>query len=487
MVNKSIWNMSASFERKPALTDKISTNTVIIGGGMAGVLIAHFLEQAGIDCIILEAERVGQGQTKNTTAKVTSQHGLVYDSLLQSVGREKARQYADANQEAIHRYKILIEKYAIDCGWEDCPAYLYTESDTGKLRREYEAVKRIGIPAEFTEKTELPFPVKLALKFENQGRFHPLKFLYRVAAGLQIYENSKVKHIEGHIVLTENGKVSAKNIVFACHYPFLNVPGYYFMRMHQERSYVLAVKNAVQMHGMYYGVDKDALSFRSAESELLIGGGGHRTGQKVSGNPYEYLGHMAGQYWPGCKETAKWSAQDCMTLDGIPYIGCFSRSCPDWYVATGFGKWGMTSSMVSAMIVSDLICKRENTFTEVFSPQRHTIQASASNFLKDSGHAAAGLLKRAAGIPKEKLEHLAYGHGGIVEYEGQKYGVYKNESGKVYAVSAKCPHLGCQLEWNPTELSWECPCHGSRFNYKGERLDEPAQEDLECHIKDGRI
>lgn len=483
MVNKSIWSTSATSKRRESLTENISTDTVIIGGGMAGILTAHFLEQAGVDCVVLEAARIGSGQTKNTTAKVTSQHGLIYDSLLNDVGPDKAKQYADANEKAIERYRILIEKYQIDCGWEDCPAYLYTGSDTGKIRREYEAARRIGLPAKETEETELPFEVKLALKFENQGRFHPLKFLYRIAEDLIIYENTKVKHVEGNTVTTDEGQVHANHIVFACHYPFLNVPGYYFMRMHQERSYVVAVKQALHMHGMYYGIDQDALSFRSANEELLIGGGGHRTGRKEPGDSYEFLMHKAAQYWPDCRVSAKWSAQDCMTLDNIPYIGQFSRSCENWYAATGFKKWGMTSSMVSAMIISDLICKRKNDFAEVFSPQRYNVAASAGTFLKDSAHAAAGLLKRISGIPGEKMSQLPFGHGSVVEYEGEKYGVYKEESGKLYAVSVKCPHMGCQLEWNPQEKSWDCPCHGSRFDYKGRHLDEPAQEDIECYMR----
>ena len=206
--------------------------------------------------------------------------------------------------------------------------------------------------------------------------------------------------------------------------------------------------------------------------------------KKIIGSQYDYLVHMAETYWPGCRVSAQWSAQDCITLDHIPYIGQFSHARPDWYVATGFGKWGMTSSMVSAMVLTDLICKRKSGYAEVFSPQRFHVQPSVGNFLKDSGHAAAGLLKRAAGIPKEDLAHLHPGHGGIVEYDGHKYGVYKEDDGKVYAVSARCPHLGCQLEWNPQEKSWDCPCHGSRFDYKGKRLDEPAQEDIECHVRE---
>ncbi len=485
MVEKSIWSISASSAKRSPLQSDIETDTVIIGGGMAGILTAHFLEQAGMKCVVLEADRIGSGQTKNTTAKVTSQHGMIYDRLLQNEGIEKAGLYAAANQEAVERYRILAEKYQGDIGWNQCPAYLYTMQDTGALRREHEAAKRIGLGMQLTEKTELPFQVKLALKLEGQGQFHPLRFLYMLAEELTIFEHTKVTHVEDHTVLTAHGTVHAQRVVFACHYPFLNSPGYYFMRMHQERSYVLAVKKAASMEGMYYGIDEDGLSFRSAGENLLIGGGGHRTGKNTAGNSYEYLSSRAEALWPECKETARCSAQDCMTLDGIPYIGKYSKSQPDWYVATGFGKWGMTSSMVSAMILSDLICGRQNQYADVFTPRRFHLQSSVGTLIKEGGYAVSGLMKQLAAIPKEKLQDLRPGHGGIVEHDGNKYGVYREETGKLFAISTRCPHLGCQLAWNPDEKSWDCPCHGSRFDYRGKRLDGPAQNDLECHIRKG--
>ena len=355
MVEKSIWDISAASAKRPPLQGDIETDTVIIGGGMAGILTAHFLEQAGMKCVVLEADRIGSGQTRNTTAKVTSQHGMIYDRLLQSEGAEKAGLYAAANQEAVERYRILAKKYQGDIGWSQCPAYLYTTEDTGAIRREHEAVKRLGLPMQLTEKTELPFQVKLALKMEGQGQFHPLRFLYMLAEELTIFEHTKVTHVEENAAVTAQGTVRAQKVVFACHYPFLNSPGYYFMRMHQERSYVLAVKKAASLDGMYYGIDEDGLSFRSAGEYLLLGGGGHRTGKNTTGTSYEYLSSRAEAYWPGCKEMARWSAQDCMTLDGIPYIGQYSKSSPDWYVATGFGKWGMTSSMVAAQLLTDQI------------------------------------------------------------------------------------------------------------------------------------
>lgn len=215
----------------------------------------------------------------------------------------------------------------------------------------------------------------------------------------------------------------------------------------------------------------------------MIGGGGHRTGKNTAGNSYEYLSSRAEALWPECKETARWSAQDCMTLDGIPYIGKYSKSQPDWYVATGFGKWGMTSSMVSAMILTDLICGRQNQYADVFTPRRFHLQSSVGTLIKEGGYAVSGLMKQLAAIPKEKLEDLRPGHGGIVEHDGNKYGVYREETGKLFAISTRCPHLGCQLAWNPDEKSWDCPCHGSRFDYRGKRLDGPAQNDLECHIR----
>lgn len=483
MVEKSIWSMSAWTKKRNPLQGDIRTDTAIIGAGMAGILTAHFLDQAGVKCVVLDAGRIGGGQTKNTTAKVTSQHNLIYAGLLKSLGPDRALEYARANQEAVLRYRILAEKYGGSFEWKDSPSYLYTLRDDKPLKEEYEAARRLGIPAELTEKTDLPFPVKLALKFEDQGQIHPLEFLYTLAEDLTIFENTKAVRVEGHEVITQQGSVHAENIVIASHYPFINKPGYYFMRMHQERSYVLAVKPEHTLEGMYYGIDEDGLSFRSQGGYILVGGGAHRTGKRMTASPYDYLSHRAQELWPDCKEAACWSAQDCMTLDGIPYIGPFSKSRPGWYVATGFGKWGMTSSMVSAMILSDLICSRKNENAQVFSPQRFHFAASAGKLCTEGAYAASGLFKQAVFIQGDKLEGIRAGQGGIVEYEGEKYGVYKEESGRIYIVSARCPHLGCQLSWNQEEKSWDCPCHGSRFDYKGRRLDEPAQTDLECSVR----
>ena len=358
---ESIWSKTAEVTAMPSLADNLETEVAVIGGGMAGILIAYFLQQEGKKVIVFEASRVGSGQTKNTTAKISSSHNLIYHKLIRDCGIEKARQYALANQKAIKAYQNLIDKYQIPCHFQELPSYLYSVTRSDSLEAEVKAAQKLGIHAEFTTQTELPFPVAGAAKFYGQAQFHPLEFLDKMIKELTIYENTKVKSVEGQEIVTDSYVIHAEQIVFATHYPFINVPGYYFMRMHQERSYVLALENAVQLDGMYLGIDKEnSFSYRNYEDLLLIGDSGHRTGENKVGGCYQKLWEEASKYWTGSRVSASWSAQDCMTLDGIPYIGQYSSQTPDWYVATGFGKWGMTSSMVSAMLISDLIMKREN-------------------------------------------------------------------------------------------------------------------------------
>lgn len=488
MEHTSIWQSSVQIPGHSALAGDIYTEIAVIGGGLAGILTAHFLEQSGHKCIVLEADTIGSGQTGRTTAKITSQHGLIYQKLIQSIGKEQARLYGEANRNAIERYRLLIEKYKIDCEWAECPAYLYTTQAARLLRQEYKAAEELGIPAELTEETELPFPVEAALKFPGQARFHPLKFLAEISKSLTIYEHTRVLEAFPGKLVTNRGTVRAGKVIFACHYPFVNAPGYYFLRMHQERSYVVALKGAGQMEGMYLGIDPGGLSLRSAgEDVLLLGGSGHRTGDKPAEKAYETLVHQADRYWPGAKIVAQWSAQDCMTLDQIPYIGKFGKNTDGWYVASGFEKWGMTSSMTAALLLTDFICGRKNPYAEVFSPQRKTLMASARTFMEEGKYAAVNLLREKVMPPKEKLRQVRPGEGAIVEAEGEKVGVYKEENGQIYVVSVKCPHLGCQLAWNSEEKSWDCPCHGSRFDYQGRLLDGPAQTQAAiCSVCDSK-
>lgn len=474
----SLWEDTCTIPKRKNLPENLSTEVVVIGAGMAGVLTAYFLAQKGVETIVLEANRIGSGQTKGTTAKITSQHEDIYHKLIDQFGIEKAKQYAFANEHAIKEYKRLVEELHIDCEFEEKSAYLYTLDSDIDLQEEAKAARQLSIEAEFTTDTELPFPVKGAVKFKNQAQFHPLKFLEAIASHLTIYEDTKVLEVEDHKVRTNRGEVMAKSIVFACHYPFINAPGFYFLRMHQERTYLLAFKGATRLDGMYRSVEQTGYSLRNYGDTLLFGGGSHRTGENSHGGQYEALRCAAKQFYPDSSEIAHWSAQDCMTLDGVPYIGRFSHGKSNWYVATGFGKWGMTHSMVAASVISGLICEEEVWYAPVFSPERFTPGSSAKALLEESKQAIKGLTRRVFQLPKTTEEELTPGHGGIIEVDGEKYGVYKTKEGEVFIINPKCPHLGCQLEWNPDELSFDCPCHGSRFTYTGQLIDNPAQIDL---------
>ena len=251
----------------------------------------------------------------------------------------------------------------------------------------------------------------------------------------------------------------------------------YFARMHQERSYVLALENAPDVGGMWIGIGETAYSMRNAGNLLLLGGGGHRCGENSGGGRYDALRRKAQEWFPGSREVAHWSAQDCVTADEVPYIGRYAANRPNWYVATGFQKWGMTSAMVSAMILRDMLSGVDNPYAEVFDPGRFDV-AGIADIAEESGHAVKGLAKRFFQIPSEHASEIPAGHGGIVFWKGEKVGVYKDEDGKIWPVDLRCPHMGCQVEWNPDERSWDCPCHGSRFDRFGHLISGPAQECL---------
>ena len=334
----------------------MKTEVLIIGGGMAGILCAYMLQQSGIPYILAEAQSICSGITKNTTAKITSQHGLIYDKLIREFSIEKARQYLEANETALERYRNLCRN--IDCDFEDKPSYAYSLNDRRKVEKEVTALEKIGVNAEFVERLPLPFAVEGAVKFPNQAQFHPLKFISAISKGLHIYEHTVVRELVGTTAITDYGKITANHIIVTTHFPFLNKHGSYFLKLYQHRSYVLALENASNVKGMYMDGEQNGLSFRNYQDLLLVGGGGHRTGKK--GGNWKELRDFVQRYYPDATEKYHWAAQDCMTLDGIPYIGVYSANTANLYIATGFNKWEMTSSMISAMILCDLVQGKQN-------------------------------------------------------------------------------------------------------------------------------
>lgn len=471
---QSIWEKDVFFEERNQWQGEGTAEAVIIGAGLSGILTACMLQKKGVKCIILEANRTASGQSRNTTAKITSLHGLIYDQLIKDFGKEKSSLYAKANEEAIALYESIISENSISCHFEKLPSFVYSKSDLDAIEKEVDAARECGIHAEFTSNTSLPFPIQGAVRFPGQAQFNPLEFLAALAKPLTIYENSRVLEIDKNTVITKDGKIRAKHIIMTSHYPFLLTPGYFFARMHQERSYCMSFQCPYPLDGTYKEDKKEGFSFRRYNDMLIIGGSGHRTGENKTGGQYDALLALAKQHFTDSAEVYRWSAQDCQTLDGIPYIGRFSDQTPDWYVATGFQKWGMTTAMAAADILSDMITGKENPYEEVFTPQRFKLTASITSLLDETKHSAVGLvLKKLKPVPSD-LSAIEPGTGRIAELDGEKVGIYKDKQNEIYLVDPKCPHLGCQLEWNEEELTWDCPCHGSRFDYTGQLLDEPS-------------
>lgn len=428
---KSVWEQDVSRVRFETLKEDISTEVLVIGGGIAGILCAYRLKNAGVDCVLAEAAEICGGITKNTTAKITLGHGLIYDGMIRRFGEEKARLYAAAQAKAVREYEKLCRD--IDCDFEKSNSYVYSLNDRKKIEREVSALNRIGIKAEFSDAVGLPFDVAGAVKVKNQAQFHPLKFLYAIAKDLPIYEHTKVTELMPHTAVTNHGKITYKKLIIATHFPMLNKHGLYPLKLYQHRSYVLAIKNAPKVDGMYVDESDTGMSFRNYGDRLLLGGGGHRTGKR--GGCWQELETFAKQHYKDAEITGRWATQDCMTLDGIPYIGQYSGSTPDMFVATGFNKWGMTNSMAAADILCDLVQGKTNPYTEAFSPSRTLLRPQLA------------------------------------------VNIFESAVGLITPTAPRCPHLGCALKYNRAEHTWDCPCHGSRFTEHGELIDNPATDD----------
>ena len=429
---KSVWNDDIEKLKFNQLEQDIKTDVLVIGGGICGILCAYMLKQAGVDCVLAEADKICAGITNSTTAKITLQHGLIYDKIINKYGKERAYLYYKSQSDALEKIKQLASE--TDTDFKICNSFVYSLKDRGVIEKEVEALNKIGCRAEFCEETELPFDVKGAVKISDQANFQPLKFLYAIAKDLKIYENTKVIELKKQTAITNRGKIFAKKVIVATHFPFINKHGGYFLKMYQHRSYVLALKGAEDIKDMYVDEAKDGLSFRNYKDLLLVGGGSHRTGS--DGGGWAELRKVKEKYYPRSAEEGMWATQDCMTLDGMPYIGRYSNATPDLYVATGFNKWGMTSAMVSAMLLTDMICGRKNEYEEVYSPSRSILQPQ--------------LIAN----------------------------IFESTKGLLTPTVPRCPHLGCALKYNRQEHSWDCPCHGSRFEENGNIINNPANVDL---------
>jgi glycine/D-amino acid oxidase-like deaminating enzyme/nitrite reductase/ring-hydroxylating ferredoxin subunit len=490
MKRTSVWvDTGPEPQERPQLAGDLDAEVAVIGGGIVGITTAALLQDAGVRTVLLEANRLACGVSGFTTAKVSSQHGLVYARLRSRFGRDGAATYGAANQAALEWMAARVEDDGVECDWRHRPSYAYLTDDRAKAEDEVEAATEAGLPASLVEETGLPYDVAAAVRFEDQAEFHVRKYLLALGASLtEIYERSHAVDVDVNgrcAVKTPGGRVTADRVVVATHYPFLD-RALAFARVHPQRSYALVCSiDGEPPPGMYISGDSPTRSIRAVpvagEEKLLVGGEGHHVGEGGDTEErYAALEAFAREHWAVRSVDYRWSSQDNTTIDTVPYVGRMSPFGDKLLMATGFAKWGMTGGTAAALILADALTGRENAWASLFDPNRLTPRASAVRFVEENArvgvHMVGDRLRHRGTRP---IEDLAPGEGDIVRLGGEKVAGHRRDDGTLVAVSPVCTHLGCQVNWNTAERSWDCPCHGSRFSPEGDVLQGPAVHRLE--------
>lgn len=533
----SYWiNSEKNEEKYNKLEKNIETDICIIGGGITGISTAYYLTKENLKVTVLDMGKIGFQTTGNSTAKITSQHGLFYKYLKDSKGEDFARLYYDANEDAIKNIKKIVEKENIECDLECQSAYVLAANreEVQKVKDEVEVVRGFGGHAEYLEREDIDKNLLIlnplaAIRFKNQAQFNSYKYTIELAKicknlGANIYENTKVVDVRDekdyYYLETEDGyKIKAKYLVMTTKYPIINIPGFYFMKMYQSTSYGISIPVKEKLFdGMYITSTNPKVSLRIAKVDnniikdvvdgnienyakqdkenrkrvkekqnskidneyvLIVVGADHKTGEKTDlSNSYKKLENIAKQIYPQGKVENYWNTEDCITLDKIPYIGKYSTMWENAYVATGFNKWGITTSNIAANIITDMIIGRKNRYEDIFISTRVEPvknRQEVGNMLKETVNS---LVLKKFELPEREQASLKNEEGKIIEIEGEKVGAYKDKEGRIYTIVPKCAHLGCELSWNNLDKTWDCPCHGSRYDYTGKMLYGPTVKDL---------
>ena len=496
----SLWidSVDNKFTFKP-LDKNVETDICIIGAGIFGMTCAYYLSHLGFKVIVIDKNHLA-GTTCFTTGKITSQHGLFYSYLSDSYNKQFANDYLEINEKAIKNIQDIITKESIDCDFEIEDHYIYTtkKEEINLLKKEQDILDSLRFNSCLTTDVSLPFSVEEALCFKNQAKFNPLKYILGLAQSIQdkkgqIYTETIATDVEkdksNYIIYTNLDKIiKAKNVIIATRYPFLNVPGFYFSKLYQATSYIVALdmhKNIFK--DMYINISSPIYSLRTAKFKgkdiVLLAGGDCKTGHgNTHENPYETLIQFAKKIDPNCDVLYRWSSEDCISLDKLPYIGQYSKLLPHVYVGTGFKKWGMTLSNVGANLIVDEICERENKYSYLFDSSRFGLFKNFDEVKKmviDSSNSL--LFNKLKSSNLSSLDNMEPGTGDLIELDGKKVGIYKDEQNNIHAVNPICTHLGCLLTWNPFDKTWDCPCHGSRYDFDGHNLYGPAFKNLDIY------
>ena len=431
ILNNTTW--SGYIEKTfPKLEKDIECDVLVIGGGICGILCAYHLQASGKKVVVLESDRICGKKSLKTTATITAIEDLMYYELINEYGVEKARLYLEANLYALNEYRNLAKE--IDFDFEECSSYKYSKIDDGEIELEAAAIRTLGYVCNLKEKMDFPIKVEKVLEFENQGQMNPTKLVNSLINDLEIYENTRVIKIKGNKAYTENNNIKYENVVVCTGFPFLKLKGLFFMKMHQKKSHVIEVFDNFNIVGNGVGVSCDDLYFRNYKDSVLIGASDHKTGHDCDG--FDKIYKFIVEKYNVKKIKRRWINIDAMTLDKMPYIGLYTGFDENIFIATGFNMWGMTKSMLAAHIITDLINGRKNKFARLFSPQRK--------------------------MPfKPLISNIVSAAKGIFVFNKKR-----------------CKHLGCGLNYNSLDQTYECPCHGSKYDIDGNIIETPTQKPI---------
>ena len=469
-------------------------DAIVVGAGIAGLLIAERLARAGRSVCVLEARRIAGGVTGSSTAKVTALHGATYHRLARRRGAEVARLYAEANQAGVEHFERLVQEHSLDCGWARLDAITYTAEETRvpTVDAELAAAAAAGLPVEAVADLPVPFPVVAGVRCRDQGMLDPVRFAQGLAAvlrrdGVRILEGARVQQIETgppHVVHTERARVEAPVLVLAPQLP-VHDRGLYFARCSPVRSYSLAATLAGPVPQlMSLSIDEPGRSLRPSgpgSSTAIVGGGSHRVGEGGDTRRYHAeLEEWVRRHFEVRSIEARWSAQDFVPNDDTPFIGRMPHDAEDVYLATGFKKWGFTAAAVAARIIAELVDGRPHRWTQAFDSTRLAVDPEGVGELARSNTKVAVHFvgDRVRSARPTGAEDLLPGDGALIEVDGEKLAGHRDDAGELHLVPARCTHLGCLVAWNAAERSWDCPCHGSRFDVDGEVICGPATRGL---------
>lgn len=494
--NVSYWKDSTTLPDHPRLDEDIAVDAAVLGAGIVGVTTALLLRRAGLDVALIEMDRVCGGVTGNTTAKITAGHGTIYQRLVSDHGAEVASLYADANRRGLDMITSSVDEMGIDCDleWKDNYVYAGSPGAAGDIDSEIEAGRTAGLEVEQAPSIPLPYPVARALRLPGQAQFHPGKYLAHlsaafVAEGGAVYEGTRAVDVRQgtpcSVTTSTGASVKATDMIVATHYPFTD-RALLFPQLYPQRSYAIAgeVSEELLPDGMFISVDAPTRSIRTIPTDsgtlLMVGGEGHPVGRDGPMlDHYRALETWARDRFGMERVRNRWSAQDPVSVDGLPFVGR-SHGGDNVFVATGFGKWGMTNGTLAAAVIADLILGRDNPYAEMFDPTRIAPKNAPLKFSIENAKIAAHLVgDRILHPSRGNLDNLSPGEALVENKPFAPMAAYRDDEGHLHKVSATCTHLGCRVRWNDAERSWDCPCHGSRFDIDGRVLQGPAVKDLE--------